>query len=203
MYIVRCGFSQENKIYKTMDLGETWVNVSGDLPNIPCNDLFIDPKNTMHYYIATDIGVYFSENEGESWTYAGNGMPIVPVRDFDYVEIDNTRYLRIATHGRSIYETTDLVTDIQENELLSIGSILTKPNPFKSEVTLEYELQQSSYVQLSLYNQLGKRVMEILDKYQAKGKHELKIKGNDLPSGIYFCTLKTSEGIQTKKIIKL
>jgi len=104
MYVIRCGYSEGNKIYKTTDLGETWTNASGDLPDIPCNDLFIDPENIEHYYVATDLGVYYSENEGLNWTYAGDGLPFVIVMDFDYVKIDNIRYLRIGTHGRSIYE---------------------------------------------------------------------------------------------------
>jgi len=205
MHFVRCGFSGGNKIYKTTDLGESWSNISGNLPDIPCNDLFIDPENTNHYYVGTDLGVYFSEDEGETWEYAGDGMPKVPVLDFDYVKIGNTRYLRVATHGRGIYETTDLVTDLQENELLSSGTILAKPNPFSTTTSIEYELQRSSNVQMSLYNQLGEIVMEILNEFQATGKHELKIDLSDLKPGIYFCTLKTNSTSagQTIKLIKL
>jgi len=203
MYIVRCGFSEGNKIYKTTDLGETWMNISGNLPDIPCNDLFIDPENTNHYYVGTDLGVYFSEDEGENWEYAGDGMPKVPIMDFDYVKIDNTRYLRIATYGRGIYETTGLVTDIMEKEILSQGEILAKPNPFISTTTFEYELQRSSNVQMNLYNQLGQKVMNLVNGYQPKGKHKFILNSSELPRGIYFCTLKTRNGMQTKKIIKI
>jgi len=56
---------------------------------------------------------------------------------------------------------------------------------------------------MNLYNQLGEKVMEILNEHRTKGKHALKIKGNDLPVGIYFCTLKTNEGAQMIKIIKI
>jgi len=203
MYIVRCGFSDGNKIYKTTDLGETWTNVSGDLPDIPCNDLFIDPENTNHYYAGTDLGVYFSEDEGENWIYASDGMPKVPVIDFDYVKIENTRYLRLATFGRSIYETTDLVTDIRGNNMLSKGSIIAKPNPFSTKITLDYELQQSSNVQLSIYNHIGEKVMDLVNEHQVKGKHQFNLNGTTLATGIYFCVLKTNEGIQTRKMVKV
>jgi len=202
MYIVRTGYSEGNKIYKTTDLGETWINVSGNLPDIPCNDLFIDPENTNHYYIATDLGVYFSENEGESWEYSGDGMPKVPVMDFDYVKIDGIRYLRVATYGRSIYETTDLVTDIKTNELSSESAILAKPNPFTTTTTFEYELQRSSIVEINLYNQLGEKVMEILNEHQTNGKHKFNIDLSDLKPGVYFCTLHSSNRTETVKVIK-
>jgi len=106
MYVLRTGFSEANKLYKTDDLGTSWTNISGDLPDLPCTDVFIDPENTQHIYVANDIGVYHSANGGETWSYASEGIPYVPVIDFDYVKIGTTRYLRVGTHGRSIFETT-------------------------------------------------------------------------------------------------
>ena len=105
MYILRTGFSAGNKVWKTTDLGQTWTNLSGDLPDLPCSDLFIDPENTQHLYLANDIGVYHSGNGGISWEYASAGVPYVPAIDFDYVKIGTDRYLRVGTHGRSIYQT--------------------------------------------------------------------------------------------------
>ncbi len=106
MYVLRTGFSPGNKVWKSADLGQTWTNISGDLPDLPCNDLFIDPENTHHLYVANDIGVYSSTDGGATWTYASEGIPFVPGMDFDYVNINSTRYLRVGTFGRSIYETT-------------------------------------------------------------------------------------------------
>lgn len=105
MYILRTGLSPGNKVWKTTDLGQTWTNISGDLPDLPCSDLFIDPENTQNLFVANDIGVYLSTNGGTNWNYASQGMPFVPVMDFDYVKIGSVRYLRAGTHGRSIYET--------------------------------------------------------------------------------------------------
>ena len=105
MYILRTGFSAGNKVWKTTDLGQTWTNLSADLPDLPCSDLFIDPENTQHLYLANDIGIYHSGNGGINWEYASAGVPNVPAIDFDYVKIGTDRYLRVGTHGRSIYQT--------------------------------------------------------------------------------------------------
>ena len=105
MYILRTRFSAGNKVWKTTDLGQTWTNLSGDLPDLPCSDLFIDPENTQHLYLANDIGVYHSGNDGINWEFASAGVPNVPAIDFDYVKIGTDRYLRVGTHGRSIYQT--------------------------------------------------------------------------------------------------
>jgi len=105
MYILRTGFSEGNKVWKTTDLGQTWSNRTGNLPDLPCCDLFIDPENSSHLYVANDLGVYRSKDGGVTWIYASPNIPFVPAIDFDYVKIGNDRYLRVGTHGRSIFQT--------------------------------------------------------------------------------------------------
>jgi photosystem II stability/assembly factor-like uncharacterized protein len=107
MYIVRCGLSENNKIYKTTDLGNTWTNISGDLPDLPCWDLFVhyyfDEADTIdNLFIGTDIGVYTSTNDGMNWQYASEDIPFLPVMDFDGAFNGK---LRVGTNGRSAYET--------------------------------------------------------------------------------------------------
>lgn len=105
-YLVRSGFGAGNKIYKSTNMGTTWTNVSGDLPDVPHNDLFIDPAFPSEMYAANDLGVYQTTNGGTNWTRQGNGMPYVPAIDFDYFNSGGVRLLRAATHGRSAYEAS-------------------------------------------------------------------------------------------------
>lgn len=92
------------QILKTTDFGTTWTDISGNLPKIAHNDLFIDPANTNHLYAANDFGVYWSNNGGTDWHKLSNGMPFVPVLDFDFYENGSTRLLRAASHGRGVFE---------------------------------------------------------------------------------------------------
>ncbi|MCX6225596.1 MAG: hypothetical protein NTV01_12735, partial [Bacteroidia bacterium] len=113
VYVLKTGFSPGNKVYKSRDLGQSWINISGNLPDLPCNDLFIDPEYTGRMFVGTDIGVYFSTDGGNNWTYASEGMPVVPAMDFDYVKIAGKRYLRVGTYGRSVFETILPSCDLQ------------------------------------------------------------------------------------------
>ncbi len=106
--IAYAGFSgyrygiKDAHIYKTTNAGASWIRISNDLPQIPVNDLEIDPANANVLYLATDIGVYYSTNDGSNWMKLGSKMPHVVVSTLNFAE--NTRQLYAATYGRSIYK---------------------------------------------------------------------------------------------------
>ncbi|HKR61180.1 MAG TPA: HYR domain-containing protein, partial [Pyrinomonadaceae bacterium] len=92
-------------IFKTTNLNDpvpTWTASSNGIPQIPVSSIAVDPQNSNILYAATDIGVYQSTDGGANWAPYGVGLPRVAVFD---VKISNVqRYLRIATHGRGIWE---------------------------------------------------------------------------------------------------
>ena len=206
MYVLRTGFSTGNKVWKTTDLGLTWTNISGNLPDLPCNDLFIYPENPRNLFVANDIGVYHSADGGLTWNFASEGMPFVPAMDFDYVKIDSVRYLRVGTHGRSIYETkleTDLGIPEQGSMLASatFGLIRISPNPGNSVTTIEYELLHAAKVEITVYNHLGQQFEVLVNMTQAKGEHKVAWNAESQPAGIYYCRLQAGNNVMFKKII--
>lgn len=88
-------------IFRTVDLGATWTDISGDLADIPVNDILPDPSHPGRLYAATDFGVYYTGDEGQTWHVLGDNHPICPVFDIDIHE--GTRKLVSGTHGRSMY----------------------------------------------------------------------------------------------------
>lgn len=210
MYIVRTGFSPGNKVWKTNDLGQTWLNISGDLPNLPSNDLFIDPDNTDHLFIANDLGVYLSTNGGENWVYSSAEMPFVPVMDFDYVKInDSSKYLRAGTHGRSIYETNldDLTTYTEEHFDSNYAGIKNNfnvyPNPISSFCNIVFDQQHSGYAEIKLLNYFGQLILNIHQGSLPSGKHKYSWNASTLPNGIYFLQLRAGNEMVTRKIVKM
>ena len=81
-----------------------WTAVSNGLPNIPINAFAVDPTNSNMLFAGTDIGVYFSPDAGANWYPYGTGLPVVAV--FDMAIQNSFRVLRIATHGRGMWETS-------------------------------------------------------------------------------------------------
>ncbi|HLK22603.1 MAG TPA: hypothetical protein VKT81_26840 [Bryobacteraceae bacterium] len=89
-------------VFKTIDSGAKWTDISGNLPDLPVNSLAVDPDLPDTLYIGTDAGVMVTTNGGTSWSTLGSGMPKVVV---EAVLLHRpTRTLRAATHGRGVWD---------------------------------------------------------------------------------------------------
>lgn len=101
------GVSAGQQVWKTTNLlsgAATFVPAGTGIPDVPTNALAIDPTNTQHIYAGTDIGVFRSKDGGASWTPFSSGLPRVAVFGMEIHPIHH--FLRIATHGRGIYENS-------------------------------------------------------------------------------------------------
>ena len=84
-------------LWKTGDGGATWADVSGNLPDIPVNDVLISGGKLV---VATDLGVVISGDGGTTWSRLGANLPYTTVMDA-HVGPDGKLYA--ATHGRGIW----------------------------------------------------------------------------------------------------
>ncbi len=88
-------------VFVTNDFGETWRDVSGDLPDSPVTSIAIDSTRNGTLYIGTDIGVFQTTDEGATWVRLGNGLP--RVASFMVRLHEASRSLVVATHGRGMF----------------------------------------------------------------------------------------------------
>ncbi len=100
--------TSQSHVWKVTNLNTTpvitGINGSGitGLPDVPVNGFAIDPQQPLRLFAGTDIGVYISEDAGVRWSPYGQGLPRVAV--FDIAIQNIKRVLRIATHGRGMWE---------------------------------------------------------------------------------------------------
>ena len=108
--VAQGGFSPNNKIWRTIDGGVTWANLSLDLPNIPVLAVVLEP-GSRDITIGTDLGVFTLRNGTSSWSPVVNGLPNVAV--FDLVFDAPRSRLIAATHGRGMFSLDVTVTGLR------------------------------------------------------------------------------------------
>lgn len=77
------------------------------------------------------------------------------------------------------------------------------PNPFNPETLIKYQLPEKSFVNLTVYNTLGQRVINLVNMRQSAGTYTIEFDGRNLASGIYLYTLETNNFNQTNKMVLL
>ena len=87
-------------IWKSTNFGESWQDISGNIPFGPVNVIREDPVEKDILYAGTDGGVFITRDGGKNWDVLGN-MPFVYVHDLAIHPRDNM--IIIATHGRGMW----------------------------------------------------------------------------------------------------
>ncbi len=75
------------------------------------------------------------------------------------------------------------------------------PNPFNSKTTIRYSVPHPSFVNITVYDVLGKEIVTLVNNNQGKGTYVTYFDGSVFSSGIYFCKLRVSRNLS--KTIKL
>ncbi|MDQ1266513.1 MAG: type sorting protein, partial [Bacteroidota bacterium] len=99
IWITNGGFADNQKVYEYNN--DKWLNLSGNLPNVPVNCVVYQNDSPDRLYIGTDIGVFYSDYGSGQWTIFGTGLPNLII---DELEINYTsKLLYAATYGRGIW----------------------------------------------------------------------------------------------------
>lgn len=65
------------------------------------------------------------------------------------------------------------------------------PNPFNPGTTIEYEVAQEGFVELTVSDAMGRAVRTLVQTFQSSGVHRINFDAAELPSGLYFCILRS------------
>ncbi|MFC2085550.1 T9SS type A sorting domain-containing protein, partial [Bacteroidota bacterium] len=98
---------------------------------------------------------------------------------------------------------SQIITNVNGNNLLieKFDLAVAYPNPFNPSTTIKYSIPKQSFIQLRVFDAIGREVKTLVNKEQSPGNYELEFDGSNLSSGIYFYRLQADNYIETKKMI--
>lgn len=75
------------------------------------------------------------------------------------------------------------------------------PNPFNQETVIKYSVSKTTLVNISVYNMVGQKISELVNKEVNPGEHQVAFDASNLSSGLYFYTIEANNFIASKKMM--
>ena len=75
------------------------------------------------------------------------------------------------------------------------------PNPFNARTTIKYALPYSSFVNLDIFDPLGRKVTTLIDENQPAGYHQVTWDAADKSSGMYFYKIQAAGRSESGKML--
>lgn len=115
-------------------------------------------------------------------------------------------WLSNSDYGLYLDALHDIPTSIEENKYENIIPQNLKleqnyPNPFNPTTVINYGIPKSGYVNLTIFDILGRKVVTLEDGYKPAGNYSLDVNASAWPSGTYFYSLSSGNNITVKKMI--
>jgi hypothetical protein len=97
------------------------------------------------------------------------------------------------------------ITKLNENEFypLKFNLLQNYPNPFNPSTTIEFTLPKSEFVELKIYNIIGKEVANLVSVQLNVGNHSYTWDATGFASGVYYYRIKAGNLVETCKMIYL
>ncbi|MFZ9755110.1 MAG: T9SS type A sorting domain-containing protein, partial [Bacteroidia bacterium] len=183
------GYGNTTFVYESNDAlsaNPTFTNISGDLPSMPVYDAVVDVDDPNRIVLATDFGVFVTENGGTNWVEANEGMARVPVfeiRAYEWRPWEGM-VMYLGTHGRGYFKSTALLTSAKGPQASDVKSNLF-PNPAQDRTSLSFNSAASGQAKVQVLNIQG-QVVRQFNHNMVKGTNTLSLDISGLTRGTYF-----------------
>ncbi len=119
-------------------------------------------------------------------------------------------YVLATNNGIGAYQITIDTTTFVEDKILKPHDFFLSqnfPNPFNSSTKFRFGIPVRDFVNISIYDCLGRKISELVNEMKDAGIYEIEINSSDLmtnsSSGIYFYRLVSKNKQLTKKLVLL
>ncbi len=111
----------------------------------------------------------------------------------------------VGFNGLILKTTNGGITSIDEysSHLKKFELSQNYPNPFNPVTVINYQLPITSFVELSIVNLIGQKVVTLVSEGQSVGNHQVQWDASGFAAGVYYYQLKAGEYQEVKKMVLL
>lgn len=119
------------------------------------------------------------------------------------IEMKSSYYYRLKQVDYNGTFTYSEIIEIKTDILNSFNLKQNYPNPFNPNTKIGFQIANSGFVSLKVYDIIGSKVATLVDENKPAGVYKIDFDAGDLPGGVYFYQLKAGDFIETKKMLLL
>ena len=121
-----------------------------------------------------------------------------------YLGVHNTSLVTNQTKTLIAIKDTGAVSVDENNITINDYSLSQNyPNPFNPNTMIKYSIKERGFVQLKVYDILGKEVTTLVNEEKQQGNYSVNFDGSNLPSGVYLYSLRINDFAENRKMILL
>jgi len=157
------------------------------------------PDNTFNMgkaYLSYDSEGYLIS--ARSYQFYNSLTDSMPASYWINFENNNNIFSADARHLSITYR--DLVS-VPTNKTYQFELAQNYPNPFNPTTTIQFSIPETSFIELSVFDILGRKVAKLVEGKFEVGTHKVTFDATNLSSGIYFYKLKSEKFSAVKKMI--
>ena len=198
VWVTCSGFLEGQKVFHSPDGGDTWENVSYNLPNIPANTIVHQNGSDENIvYIGTDAGIYYTWDDHGAWELYSTDLPNVLVSELEIHY--STGKIYAATFGRGIW-MADLASASSSSRFIDdVSKLDVYPNPSSGSLFIEYAGLPVGIMTVDVVDIQGKVVYSESVSNEA-GQGKVKIEPA-VRSGVYFIRIKAGNTLRSSRVI--
>ncbi len=100
------GYQAGDKVYTSLDSGNTWTNISSGIPNVPVLCVAMDNKPNNGIYVGCDVGVFYKNDLMTSFVPYFDSLPYAPVTKIVFNPMQQSIFA--STYGRGVWKTNEV-----------------------------------------------------------------------------------------------
>lgn len=190
--------TSSNRVFKSIDNGVTWENITRNLPSSQTKFVIAHQKNSPNntLYVATRNAVWYTNDNLTEWVLFNTNLPHARVTDVEINTVEG--HVVISTYGRGVWrspvtESSLAVEEVSGND----NSAMIYPNPVvNGTAKLSMLIEQPSEV--TIYSMDGKLVKK---QSLQRIDNQTNLDFSGLSKGTYVITIKSEKHLIRKKVL--
>ncbi len=187
---------------------------SGNLKILTHNETEKDRYLFRYNTMGMCNGVKHEKWEGDHWENSDDQLflPWIIFSEYSSCSIGNLReihYYASSSYGYELSVYYQGVTSVDENDTPPVKFALEQnyPNPFNPSTVINYQIPETEFVSLKVFDVLGNEVATLVNQQQAGGRYSVTFDASSVSrpvsSGIYFYRLQAGNNIRVRKMMLL